>query len=294
MPVGVILAFAAYAIFCVSDALIKAIGSGISVFELAFFTTAFAVVPAIISNRGERWRHALRVRHPFLIQLRALCAIASTACVMYAFTHIPFADVYAIAFASPILITVLSVFFLKEHMTPTRWAMLALGFLGVLLVIRPGFRTLEFGHVLMMAAALSSAVAAIILRHIAPIEQRISIIAITTLYSLAFNGAMMLHEFTAPTAHQWLMIGLVGLFGGTGQLIIIAATKITPASVVAPIQYSQLIWAILFGAVLYAEYPDRLAIIGLLIVLATGMTNVINGKTRARWKARVFSYRLGQ
>lgn len=294
MPLGVILAFIAYAVFCVGDAIIKAIGPGVSVFEIAFFTTLFSIVPAVLANRGEQWRHMLRMRHPFLLQIRGLCAITSTACVMYAFTHIPFAEVYAIAFAAPILITILSVIFLKEHMTPQRWVYLCVGFCGVLLVIRPGFRTLEVGHVMMMVAAVSSAIAAIVLRHIAPFEQRISIMGVTILYSLAFNGALMLTDFSLPTYQQMLMFLLVGAFGGTGQLLIIAATRLSPASVIAPIQYSQIIWAILFGAIFYAEYPDNLAVAGLCIVVVAGMMNVISEETRARWKARVFTYRLGQ
>ncbi|MEO5806855.1 DMT family transporter [Devosia sp.] len=294
MPIGVIFALGAYAVFCVGDALIKAIGPSVSVFEMAFFTTIFSMAPAVLSNRGEQWRFMFRMRHPWLLQLRCLCAIGSTACVMYAFTHIPLTEVYAIAFAAPILTTILSVFFLREHMTPLRWLMLAVGFAGVLLVIRPGFRALELGHVMMMGAAVSSALAAIILRHIAPVEQRISIIGMSAIYSLLFNGALMLPDFTMPTAHQMLMFLLVGATGGTGQVLIIAATRVTPASVVAPLQYSQLIWAILFGAMFYHEFPDQIAVVGLLIVVVAGMTNVINEETRTRWKARVFSYRLGQ
>ena len=194
MPTGVLFALLGYAVFCVSDALLKAIGPTVSVFEIAFFTTIFSMVPAIATSREERWQLMFRMRHPYLLQLRCVFAIFSSTCVMYAFTHIKFAEVYAIAFAAPIFITILSVVFLKEHMTSLRWVMLAVGFVGVLLVVQPGFRQLEFAHFAMAAAACSSAIAAILLRKIAPFEQRISIMGVTMLYSLVFNGAMMWPE----------------------------------------------------------------------------------------------------
>src|SRR5690606_27703716 len=134
MPTGVLLAFLAYAIFSLADALIKGIGPGISVFEIAFFTTSFSMVPLVLINRHERWREMFHLKHKWLLQLRCVTAICGTACVMYAFTHIPFADTYAIAFMTPMLVTALSVLVLKEHVRRLRWALLLVGFLGVLLV----------------------------------------------------------------------------------------------------------------------------------------------------------------
>ena len=88
MPVGVILAFVAYAVFSISDALIKVAGPNMSVFEIAFFTTSFSIIPVLLTNCTERWRDIYKLHHPFLVHLRCTTAILGTACVMYAFTHI--------------------------------------------------------------------------------------------------------------------------------------------------------------------------------------------------------------
>ena len=101
MPVGVLLAFLAFASFSMADALIKATGPSMSVFEIAFFTTSFSIIPAMLTKRGERWRDLYKLRHPWLLHLRCTTAFCGTACVMYAFTHIPFAEVYAIGFLTP-------------------------------------------------------------------------------------------------------------------------------------------------------------------------------------------------
>jgi drug/metabolite transporter (DMT)-like permease len=293
MPTGVILAFLAYACFSVGDAMIKAIGPGLSPFEIGFFTTAVSIVPAIVANRGERWRHMFHMRHPVLIHIRCVTAIGGTACVIYAFTHIPFAEVYAIAFTTPIFVTVLSVFALKERVNGLRWVLLIIGFLGVLLVVRPGFRELQFGHLMAFATAMFGAVTTTILRHIAPDEKRITIVGVLVFYSVLFNGIMMLPSFTWPTMEQMAILVAIGSIGGCGGLLIIAAARRAPANLVAPVQYSQLIWAIVLGAAFFAEIPGWIEVVGLLIVVAAGLANVLTEKLEIRWKPRIFFYRQG-
>jgi drug/metabolite transporter (DMT)-like permease len=294
MPVGVILAFVAYAVFSVSDALIKATGPAMSVFEIAFFTTTFSIVPVLVTNRTERWRDIYKLHHPWLVHVRCTTAILGTACVMYAFTHIAFADVYAVGFTTPIVVTMLSVVFLKETVTPQRWLLLVLCFLGVVLVIRPGMRELAPGHIVIMAGAMLGAITTIILRHVAPKERRVSLVGLQVLYSAVFNGILMFPTFVVPTWQQLAIFAGIGLLGGLGGLLLIIATKQTPANLVAPVQYSQLIWAILFGALFFGEYPDWISIAGMLIVVGAGLLNVLSERRPIRWKPRLFFFRAGQ
>jgi drug/metabolite transporter (DMT)-like permease len=294
MPVGVLLAFVAYACFSVSDALIKVIGSGISVFEVAFFTTTFSIIPLMLKKNGEHFRDIYKLHHPWLLHLRCATAITGSACVVYAFTHIPFADVYAIGFTTPVFVTILSVIFLKEHVSIPRWLLLLLCFLGVILVIRPGSRELLNGHYVMMFGAFLGSITTIVLRHIAPRERRVSIVGLQVLYSGLINSVLMLPTFIVPTFEQLLIFLSIGLLGGLGGLLVIAATKVTPANLVAPVQYSQLIWAILFGALFFSEYPDWIAIVGMIIVVIAGLLNVLSDRRPIRWKPRIFFFRTGQ
>ncbi len=294
MPVGVILAFVAYALFSVSDALIKATGPALSVFEIAFFTTTFSVIPVLVTNRNERWRDIYKLHHPWLVHLRCATAILGTACVMYAFTHIMFADVYAIGFTTPLFVTLLSVLLLREHVAWYRWILLIISFLGVLLVIRPGVKELELGHYVMMFGAVLGAVTTTILRHVAPRERRISLVGLQALYSAIFNAILMVPTFVVPTLEQLVLLVGIGLIGGIGGLLVIQACKVTPANLVAPVQYSQLIWAILFGAMFFGEYPDWIAIVGMLIVVGAGLMNVLSERRPIRWKPRVFFFRIGE
>ena len=293
MPVGVLLAFLAYASFSMADALIKATGPAMSVFEIAFFTTTLSIIPAMLTKRGERWRDLYKLQHPWLVHLRCATAISGTACVMYAFTHIPFADVYAIGFLTPIVVTLLGVLILKEHVAAHRWLLLLISFLGVVLVIRPGVRDLQLGHVAIFCSVFFGGITTIILRHVAPRERRVSLVGLQVLYSAIFNGLLMIPLFVMPTLEQLAVFLAIGLLGGTGGLLLIAATRRSPANLVAPVQYSQLIWAIVFGAAFFGEYPDYVAIIGLVIVLSSGLANVLTEKLRIVWKPRIFFWRTG-
>lgn len=294
MPVGVILAFVAYALFSVSDALIKVTGPSLSVFEIAFFTTSFSIIPAILTTRGERWRDVYRLHHPWLVHLRCATAISGTACVMYAFIHIPFADVYAIGFTTPLFVTLLSVLLLRESVALHRWVLLVISFLGVVLVIRPGMRALELGHYVMMVAAILGAVTTTILRHVAQKERRVSLVGLQVLYSAVINGIIMAPHFVLPSLEQFAVLLATGLIGGMGGLLLIQAAKLTPANLIAPVQYSQLIWAILFGAMFFGEFPDWIAVAGMIVVVAAGLINVLTEKRAIRWKPRVFFFRIGE
>jgi drug/metabolite transporter (DMT)-like permease len=289
MPVGVILAFLAYASFSVADALIKVTGPTMSVFEIAFFTTSLSIIPAALTKRGERWRDIYKLRHPWLVHLRCATAISGTACVMFAFTHIPFADVYAIGFLTPIIVTLLGVVVLREHVAVHRWLLLIISFLGVVLVIRPGVRDLRLGHLAIFCSVFFGGITTIILRHVAPKERRVSLVGLQVLYSALFNGVLMIPTFVIPSPEQLAVFLGIGLLGGTGGLLLIAAARRTPANLVAPVQYSQLIWAIVFGALFFGEYPDYVAV----IVLAAGLANVLTEKLKIVWKPRIFFWRTG-
>lgn len=272
MSLGVFLGFAAYAVFAFGDAAIKSFGDTMSVFQIAFFITLFSFVPAIIVRpRGERWRDAFKLRHPWLMQLRGIVGIMSTVAITYAFTTIPLAEAYALVFLAPILVSVLSVTVLRESMTPLQWGLLALGFLGVLLVMRPGMRMLEPGHFAAIAASVTVAIGAIVLKRVSSTERRVSLLGVLLSYALIFNGLAMIPSFVIPTLEQLAMFVLIGLFGGTGQLLLIAATRRAPASRIAPTHYSQIFWAIVLGALFYDEYPDAMTVIGLVIVVVAGV-----------------------
>ena len=152
------------------------------------------------------------------------------------------------------------------------------------------------GHPVAAAAARAvlGAITTTILRHVAPKERRVSLVGLQVLYSAIVNAVLMLPGFVVPTPAQLGVLLGIGLLGGMGGLLLIQASRQTPANLIAPVQYSQLIWAILFGALFFNEYPDWIAIAGMLVVVSTGLLNVLTERPRIRWKPRIFFFRIGQ
>jgi drug/metabolite transporter (DMT)-like permease len=292
MPVGVIYALVAYSVYSGGDAIIKGFGQDLSVFEIGFFVALFGLLPAAFAKpKGERWRDSFKLRHPVLVHLRSFTGVTSSILVTVSFTTIPFAETYSLVFLMPLFITIMSVFILKERVDLTRWTMLALGFAGVMLVVRPGFRELEFGHLTALLCAVFGASTTTILRVIAPSEQRVSLIALPALYLIVATAVLMAPTFVMPTPQQFGLLAASGSMVGMGHILLIAATRNAPASQVAPIQYVQIVWAIGLGAFFYLEYPDLLAYIGLAVVVLSGLVNVFVDGARTRIAGRFAEYR---
>lgn len=292
MPVGVIYAVAAYSIYSCGDAVIKGFGQSLSVFEIGFFVALFSLLPAVFAKpQGERWRDSFKLRHPLLVHLRSITGVSASILVTYSFTTIPFAETYSLVFLMPLFITVMSVLILRERVDLVRWSMLGLGFLGVMLVVRPGFRELELGHLTALLCAVFGASTTTLLRVIAPTEKRVSLIALPAIYIIVTNAMLMAPTFVMPTPLQFGLLAAGGAMVGMGHILLIAATRNAPASQVAPIQYVQIVWAIGLGAFFYFEYPDLLAYAGLTVVVLSGLVNVFIDGARTRIAGRFAEYR---
>jgi drug/metabolite transporter (DMT)-like permease len=178
---------------------------------------------------------------------------------------------------------------LKERVSGQRLVLLAATFCGVLLVVRPGFREVNWGHLAAVAAAMFSSVTTIVLRHVSGRESRTGLLGVLICYTVVVNGIVMLPFYVPPTSEQWLALFACGLIGGTGQVLFVTATRHAEASQVAPAQYSQIIWAIVFGAIFYLEMPDQIALVGLMMVLGAGVLNVLTDQTRLALLRRVIA-----
>ncbi|MCW5705457.1 MAG: DMT family transporter, partial [Bradyrhizobium sp.] len=280
MPPGVLYAFAAYALYSCCDAIIKGLGHGLSVYELAFFTTLFSLVPVFLTTpKGENWLYFWKLKNPLLVHLRGVSGVLGNLCIIFAFVTIPLAEAYSIAFLAPIFIVLISVTVLKETVSLPRWLILAASFIGVLIVVRPGFRDLSLGHLAALGSAFFGAITTTVLRRVAKEETRVSLIGMATLYIVVVNGTLMLvtGAVRVPTWTELAWLMLIGALGGTGNMLFIAATRAVQASRIAPLQYSQIFWAILFGAVFYYEYPDAVGIVGLFVIVIAGILNVLSG-----------------
>lgn len=292
MPLGVLFALLSYSIYSCGDAMVKSFTGTAGVFEIGFVSNIFALVPAVFAKRdGESWRHALKLAHPWLLHLRGLMALTSSVCITYSFTTIPLAEAYAIAFLTPLFLTLLSIVVLREKVTLDRWLLVGLSFVGVMIVVRPGFRELHWGHLTALISAFASSASTTILRLVSGRETRLSIIAMNGVYQIVGNGVLMATGFVLLSPLEFGRLALIGLVGGIAQLLIIAGLRRAPASHVGPTQYVQIVWAVIFGSVFYHEFPDQVGIAGLVVVVLSGIATVFSDGARTRIAGRWSEFR---
>jgi len=292
MPIGVLLGLLSFSIYAVGDAITKGFSGHLGVFELQFFINLFALVPIVFArDKSERWRDTFKLANPLLMHGRAILYTAATLCFTFAVTTIPFAETYSLAFLSPLFLALLAMVVLKEKVVATRWVLVILSFIGVLIVVRPGFRELGIGHVAAILCALLAASANTILRIISNSEKQISIIAVNGVYQLAINGALMLAAFTPLGWGELARLATIGILGGIAQIIIIRAVARTPASHIGPTQYVQILWAVALGAIFFNETPDAVGYVGLAILVAAGIATVFSDGAQARIIGRWTEFR---
>ncbi len=292
MPFGVPLALLSYSLYSCGDALTKSFSGTLNVFEIGFFANLFALIPAAFAKRpGEHWRHSLRLDSPRLMHLRGVLAVVNSIAITYSFTTIPLAEAYSIAFLTPLFLTLMSVLVLRERVTLDRWLLVMLSFVGVMIVVRPGFRELHWGHLTAFVAAVTGAGTTTILRMVSGREQRLSIVAMNGIYQLVGNGALMAWGFVVLPPLDFGRLACVGLFGGVAQLLVIAALQRAPASHIGPTQYVQILWAVIFGASFYGEFPDRVGVLGLIVVIVGGVATIFSDGARTRIAGRWSEFR---
>ena len=284
---GVLLAILSYAVYAWADAIIKGLGHSIGIFEIGFAYTAVSLIPMVLAKPAhERLRDTFRFRHRWLMPAILLLRVISSVSVTYTFTAIPLAEAYCIVFLIPVFITILSVVVLKENVGIERWLLVLASFAGVLLVVRPGFRALEPGHIAALICAFADAGATILTRFVSRDERRITLFVAPTLCTMSFNAVMLLATgFKVPDPLELVMLVVCGLLCGVGYALYVTAVSTTLASRVAPMLYSQIVWALILGAAFFHEIPDGLALAGLAVIVIAGIGAVFADGARTHLTA---------
>ncbi len=255
-------------------ACVKYLGPAIPAGQTIFIRGIISMlVIAIVAWRGEGLQ-LLKTRHWRAHAARSLSGSVSMFCWFIALTLIPLAQMTAISFTIPLFLTVLAMVFLGEHIHGYRWTALGIGFAGVLIIVGPDLtegRGSGLGVGISLTAAVLAAFAQMFVRRMSGHEH---VLTITFYFFLA---STVLGAFTAvfggwplPTAAQWLLIGLIGLFGLLGQLLMTYSYRYAEASLVAPLDYVNMLVAVAIGFYVFGEIPHVSTWIGAPLVIGAG------------------------
>lgn len=272
---GAIVALFAFAVFSVHDVVVKTLGAHYSAVQIVFFSVLFAFPLFTLILIRQQGGGSLRPAHPWWSALRTVAVVATAFSAFTAFSLLPLAQTYALLFATPLIITLLSIPVLGERVGLRRSVAVIVGLAGVLIVLRPGSAPLSLGHLAGIAAAIGSATASIIVRKIGPQERAVVLLLYPLLANIAVMGAFLPQVYKPmPIEHIGALVALSVLsLAATAGMI--SAYRTGEAAVVAPMQYSQIVWAALYGRLLFGETLDAPTLIGASVVIASGVYIVL-------------------
>jgi drug/metabolite transporter (DMT)-like permease len=239
-------------------------------FEIAFFRSLFAlaVVAPWFYRDGLALFHTRRIG---LHGLRAVLNLFAMLSFFYALSIAPLSEVTALGFTAPIFTTLLAVLILDEIVGPRRWTAVVVGFIGALIIIRPGFAEIGPGQMLVVASSLVWACAVLVIKTLSRTDSSATIIAYMALLMIPLTLAPAVFVWRWPDGEQLFWLVLVGLLGGTGQLCMTEALRQADTAVVMPIDFCKLLWVAVIAYLAFGEVPDRYTWLGGAVIFASAM-----------------------
>jgi drug/metabolite transporter (DMT)-like permease len=268
---SIALILAATLIFAFSDACAKLIVGDLFPVEVNWIRSVVSGVATFAFIVGRKGKQVLVTAHPWQQLGRGFAVFLSSILFMTGLVHLPLADNSAINYVWPIMVTVLSVIFLKEKIGIRRILATLVGFAAMLIMIRPGSASFQPAAIFPLGAALLWAMCTVMTRGMTTDEAPETTIVWSALVSLVASSVLVPFVWITPTPWQ-MGIGLViGLGSAIGHAMVIYAFSLTPASTLAPYTYVQLIWAVIFGFLMFGSIPDLWMIVGGVIIAASGI-----------------------
>jgi S-adenosylmethionine uptake transporter len=278
---GALLSLASFGVYATHDVIVKFLGGSYSPFQIIFFAGLLGFPLMTIMLMSDRTDGNLIPKHPWWTAIRTVSAVATGLAGFYAFKVLPLAQCYAIFFAMPILITLLAIPILGERIGFRRGIAVVAGLGGVLIVLQPGTVELGLGHLAALSAATTGALTSVIVRKVGKAERSIVLMLYPMVANFLIMGAALpFVYFPMPVFHFGAM-ALMAALGLIGGLLSIAAYRAAPAVIVAPMQYSQIIWAIFYGWLFFNESMDLNTAIGTAVIIASGIYIVLREGTPA-------------
>ena len=269
---GILLGFSGYVIFVLLDSIIKKYLVNVyPVIQINFFISLFALIPVLLAlHFVSGWK--VIINNIVHIQiLRGFLILICAAIIINSFKKHAFSEIYPILFSSPLILTALSFFILKEKIGPRRLIAVIIGFIGVLIVSRPGTIHFTFSLFLLFFGAIILAINIILIRRYGSKQSSIAFAFYAVLTGLIVS-ALILTQFYVPLKNNDIYIFLLcGLIAGVGLLCISSASKILESSVFAPLQYFQLIAGFVFGYLFFKDMPDIYEVMGSIVILMSGL-----------------------
>lgn len=293
---GILFLLGSGMVFTVLDSLAKEASYFIPVLQVAWGRYVFHVVflPFYAERpagtpvwSAVRWTRMFATKHLWLQLMRSLLLLGATLFFFGAVSYVPLAEAQAVAFMEPLLITAIAHFFLAERVGVRRWLAIAVGFIGVLVVIRPGFGMLHWGMLLSLGSAGCGSIYVTLTRIVSRDDSAGTSLAYAGLAGFVGLTAAMPFVWQPASAHVWMLFFALGISGGLGHYLVIKAFALAPGGTLAPFIYVQMLWMVIIGWLWFGDWPAVTTWIGIVLIIGSGLYALHRERVRAREMARI-------
>ncbi|KRG77644.1 membrane protein [Stenotrophomonas chelatiphaga] len=236
--------------------------------EVAFFRNAFGLL-ALLPMLLRPGRAPLKTQQLPRYFMRSAIGLASMLCAFWALGHLPMAQAVSLSYSTPLFVTIAAVLWLGETVRVRRWAAVIIGFIGVLVIVRPGTGSFSAGSLVAVAAAVLSSVVAIQIKQLTRVDSADTVVFYTYVFWVPLSLIPALFVWQWPSGIAWLWLALTGVLGTLGQLLWTRALRLGEVSALTPISFMQLPLVSVMAWLLFDEVLDRWTVIGALIILGS-------------------------
>ena len=269
--IGIIFAILAYLSFSLLDTIQKTLIIYYSVFQLLFIKYCFTLCLSFIESRRKKNYKFYITKNLKLQILRSFLSILESACFVLAFRYLSLADAHSIGGLTPIIVVIFSSIFLREKITPKIWLAVFVGFIGVLVIMRPGLSIFDPKSLIPLSAALFLGLYQVVTRKASEYDQNETSLFYTAITGILIMGSISFFYWIPINLSFILLFMGVGVFYSLGLYLQIIALSKARASIVQPFHYTLIFWAIIFGFIFYKDIPDLFTIIGATIIASSGI-----------------------
>lgn len=274
IPRGIAFVLLSIVFFVALDTTAKFMTGVLDPVQIVWGRYVFSVLLLPLLMGPRRLLLATRSRRPWLQLLRGILLASTTACFFTAIKYIPLADAIAIGFVSPLLGTALAIPILGEKVGVRRWSAIAIGFVGVLIVLRPGFEDRHWAYFLPLVVAALMAAYNVATRLVVRADSADTSLAYTNIFgALAASVAIVLLPgvWAQPSAIDWGFLVAIGAFGSIGHFCLILAYRSAPVSTLAPFTFGHIVLAVAAGWLVFNDWPDMWTLIGATVIAGSGI-----------------------
>ena len=282
ISLGILLTTSAYMAFTFHDAIVKVLTASIPVWQILLFRSLTILLGCLAYGRGQLVHKT--ITSPIIKPMIARSILLLCAWLSYytAASHLQLAEVTTLYYAAPVVGTVLAWFILREEVTPARWLAVGIGFVGVLIACNPAGLTISWSVYLALQAAVLWASAMVLLRKTSLHEKTIIQLVVSNVFFLIMTGTAVVYTWQTPTLTQFGLLVGTGIVAGCAQFALFEGMRQAPVSVLAPFEYTSLVWAFILGYLIWADIPTHNVIVGAIMILGAGFIIIVSERLRRR------------